>query len=153
MVFQFLQMIRYRLADNPDLARVKDLNGNSLLLASIYLGDPEADRTTLLEDWGVGANTGLGAVWLLLNRTRWGILVRAATLDRGGRTLDGTVRLRQPDGARWKAQSAGLEILEGLDLRVTAEGPWVRPRVAAEGVVGAFQGAGLSVAGGPSTAR
>jgi ankyrin repeat protein len=37
-----MQMLRMRLDAVPDLARVKDLNGNSLLLASIYLGNQEA---------------------------------------------------------------------------------------------------------------
>ncbi len=37
-----LQMLRMRLESVPDLARVKDLNGNSLLLAAIYLGNQEA---------------------------------------------------------------------------------------------------------------
>lgn len=36
-----MQMLRMRLDSDPNLARVKDLNGNSLLLASIYLGQPE----------------------------------------------------------------------------------------------------------------
>ncbi len=37
-----LQMLRYRLESDPNLARVKDLNGNSLLLAAIYLENHEA---------------------------------------------------------------------------------------------------------------
>ena len=37
-----MQMLRMRLDSDPNLARAKDLNGNSLLLASIYLGDQEA---------------------------------------------------------------------------------------------------------------
>ena len=37
-----MQMLRMRLESVPDLARAKDQNGNSLLLASIYLGDQEA---------------------------------------------------------------------------------------------------------------
>jgi uncharacterized protein len=36
-----MQMLQYRLEEEPNLARVKDLNGNSLLLASVYLGNQE----------------------------------------------------------------------------------------------------------------
>ena len=42
-----LQMLRMRLEQDPNLARAKDLNGNSLLLASIYLGNPEATALLL----------------------------------------------------------------------------------------------------------
>jgi len=37
-----LQMLRLRLAEDPDLPFIRDLNGNSLLLAAIYRGDGEA---------------------------------------------------------------------------------------------------------------
>ena len=37
-----LQMLRLRLISDPNLARAKDLNGNSLLLAAIYLGNQDA---------------------------------------------------------------------------------------------------------------
>ncbi len=37
-----LQMLHLRLESDPNIARAKDLNGNSLLLAAIYLGNQDA---------------------------------------------------------------------------------------------------------------
>jgi ankyrin repeat protein len=50
-----LDMLRMRLADNPDLPRAKDLNGNSLLLAAIYRGYPQAIELLLDAAGPIGA--------------------------------------------------------------------------------------------------
>lgn len=75
-------------------------------------------------------------------------LTGGAVLDRRGQSIDGTVRLRQPDGARLTAGSAGLENLEALDLRINAVGRWSSPRLGAEGSFGALRAAGFSIGAG-----
>jgi translocation and assembly module TamB len=75
-------------------------------------------------------------------------LTGGAVLDRRGQRIEGTVRLRQPDGARLTAGSAGLDDLEALDLRINAVGPWASPRLAAEGSFGALRAAGFSIGAG-----
>jgi translocation and assembly module TamB len=66
----------------------------------------------------------------------------AAAVDREDRTVDGRIRVRQPEG---RAIGFADFSLAGLDAELMASGPWARPRLGVEASLSSLVGTGVSV--------